>query len=179
VASRCWKARSMSSSMVLRARPSWPTSPAPPAGLTRCDRSPAVIDRAVPAMSSNARSPRRRMSHDPTESSNSRMTDPPVSSRIRRCNRLVTSVNGAAITTVSPAPPCSNGAPGPPVPGAPPVAAGTVPTSTRKPPEPVVDTTVNSLGALSAGGSGDGSLGVASDRLNELMRVPVLLSSSA
>ena len=65
VTSRSRKASSMSSSMVLRASPSCPTSVGPPEGLTRCVRSPAVMAPAVADIASSGCRPRRRMSHDP------------------------------------------------------------------------------------------------------------------
>ena len=100
VASRSWKASSISSSIVLSARPSWPTSVRSSAGLTRCDRSPAVMARAESAMCSSGRRPRRRISHDPTASTASR------TGRRRRLDQhaggaatLRTSARGTASTT--------------------------------------------------------------------------------
>ena len=47
MASRSANASSMLPIMVLKAAPSWPTSPRPSAGLARRDRSPPAMARAV------------------------------------------------------------------------------------------------------------------------------------
>ena len=100
VASRSAKADSMSPSMVLRASPSWPTSLGPPEGLTRWERSPAEITRAVPAIRSNGRSPRRSTSQEPTDRITSSAARPAVSISTKRCRASVTSVVGMAMIVV-------------------------------------------------------------------------------
>ena len=129
VASRSAKASSISSSMVLRARPSWPTSLAPPDGVTREDRSPPAIVPAVPAICSRGRSPRRRTSQAPAERMASRAAAPNTSMSTRRCRALVTSPMGTAITTV----------------WSPPDEAA---TDTRQLPEPLADPVVKNRGLV-------------------------------
>ena len=83
VASRSAKAASISPSMVLRARPSWPTSVRPSLGLTRPERLPAVMERAEVAICSSGRRPRRQDSHAPAASRASRASpaEPSMSTR--------------------------------------------------------------------------------------------------
>jgi hypothetical protein len=148
-------------SMVLSARPSWPTSLFPPDGVTRCDRSPDDISRAERAILSSGRSPSLNTSHDPADSTTSRPAAAAASISTSRCNALVTSAVGMAMSVVPPSRP------------------GTA--STRNEPEPLVEPTVKISPEGPRVESFAGSLGRAEllDNWMWLSTVPSGLRSSA